>query len=84
MSFLRASEKGKEKQQKEQEQRKEIITVSQVEPIPSESKHLSWSKFRDLYLRRPEICRSMAPANIVILFSLLLEMFYFLFDQSLF
>ena len=56
MSFLRASVKEKEKQkEKEQEQRNEIITGSQVEPIASESKYLSWSKFRDLCLRRPEI-----------------------------
>ena len=54
MSFLRASVKEKEKQ-KEQEQRNEIITGSQVEPIASESKYLSWSKFQNLYLRRPEI-----------------------------
>ena len=74
MSFLRVSVKEKEKEkQKEQEQCSEIITGSQVEPISSESKYLSWST-----------CRSMAPANIVIFFSLLLEIFYFLFDQSLF
>ena len=41
MFFLRASVKEKEIQQKEQEQRNEIITGSQVEPIASESKYLS-------------------------------------------
>ena len=56
MFFLRASVKEKEKQkQKEQEQRNEIITGSQVETSASESKYLSWSKFRDLCLKRPQI-----------------------------
>ena len=54
--FLRASVKEKEKQkQKLQEQHNEIIIGSQVEPSDTDSKYLSWPKFRDLYLRRPEI-----------------------------
>ena len=54
--FFERFRKGKRKRkQKEQEQRNEIITCSQLEPIASESKYFSWSKFRDLYLRRPEI-----------------------------
>ena len=49
LSFFESFRKEKKKQkQKEQERRNKIIIGSQVQPIASESKYLSWSKFSDL------------------------------------